>query len=117
MILNCKKCGELYKGGFICERCGTRFDDADIKEFEADQQAFIQEQNAKKQQSDNSLKVFVIVMSVVIGFFILSVLAAIFVPAFIGYNNKRKAAEERQKAAEQQVIDMMNEEENRSSAE
>lgn len=104
MILNCSKCGAPYTGGFICERCGNRFDEADIKEYQNEQKkreeyaAFAEETRRKNEK--NSANIAVIVIASFVGLIVLSIIGAIFIPAFIGYNAKKKAFEEQRKARE-----------------
>ena len=98
MILNCSKCGAPYTGGTICERCGNRFDDADIKAFQNEQKqreeyAMLAEQTRKKNEK-NDLKIVAFIIGVVILLMTLSIIAAILIPAFIDYNAKKKAVEE-----------------------
>lgn len=107
MMLNCKKCGAPYTGGVICEKCGNRFDDADIRNFENEvrqQREYEQFRAERNKESENkAIKVILIVFGIFIGLAVLGVLVAIFVPAFIGYNAKKKAYEEQQRAREEQA--------------
>ena len=107
MMLNCKKCGAPYTGGVICEKCGNRFDDADIRNFENEvrqQREYEQFRAERNKESENkAIKVILIVFGIFIGLAVLGVLVAIFVPAFIGYNAKKKAYEEQQRAREKQA--------------
>lgn len=107
MMLNCKKCGAPYTGGVICEKCGNRFDDADIRNFENEvrqQREYEQFRAERNKESENkAIKVILIVLGIFMGLAVLGVLVAIFVPAFIGYNAKKKAHEEQQRAREEQA--------------
>ena len=107
MILNCKKCGAPYTGGVICEKCGNRFDEADIRNFENEarqQREYEQFRAERRKESENkAVKAIFIVIGIFIGLTVLGVLVAIFVPALLGYNAKRKAHEEQQRMREEQA--------------
>ena len=107
MMLNCKKCGAPYTGGVICEKCGNRFDDADIRNFENEvrqQKEYEQFRAERARESDNkAVKIILTVFAVFTGLIVLSILVAIFVPALLGYNAKKKAHEEQQRAREEQA--------------
>ena len=105
MILNCSKCGAPYTGGVICEKCGTRFNDADISKFEQavrEQQSYNQFRAEQAKESDNkAAKIILTVFAVFTGLIVLAILVAIFVPAYIGYTTKKKAHEEQQRMREE----------------
>lgn len=89
-MLYCKSCGTPYAGGCICEKCGTRFSDEDIM---AEQNCSL---HSEKKGLSSGAKIAVIAVSVIIGLNILAVLAAIFVPAFIGYRARVREYENNQ---------------------
>lgn len=85
-MLNCKNCGAPYTGGVVCEKCGNRFSDEEINYYKSEQQR-------ENQNNKNSVKIVIIIIAVFFGLFFVSILAAIFVPAYIGYKHR---AQERQ---------------------
>ena len=93
MMLNCKKCGAPYTGGVICEKCGNRFDEADIRNFENEarqQREYEQFHAERRKESENkAVKAIFIVIGIFIGLTVLGVLVAIFVPALLKYNAKK----------------------------
>lgn len=97
-MLNCKKCGTPYKGGLFCEKCGSRYTDEELRFIAQGQQ------NAAN-NSKRSSAVAVIIIVLILMFLILSILAAILVPAFIGYTRKSREHQRQIDIRVEQYID------------
>lgn len=87
-MITCKNCGTPYAGGSVCEKCGTNFTEEELKAA-----------GVKKSGSNKGLIIAIVIIAVFFGIMFLGILAAIFVPAFIGYTKKAEEARERQYSA------------------
>lgn len=83
MILKCKECGSIYNGGIICEKCGTAYDEEEVKKF-------LKEQELSEKENKKTLSIVLFLVAAVVCFMVISVFTAIFIPAFIGYNKRAK---------------------------
>lgn len=83
-MLNCNKCGEPYSGGVFCRKCGRRYTDDELRLFAQEQQ------NAAYYSGKRSSPAVLIIIILIIMFFVLSILGAILIPAFVGYMHKSR---------------------------
>ena len=109
MILYCSRCGRPYNGSRVCQNCGTPFDDNDIR-------AVLQDQ---KKKSNANTGIIIAVVVIIVFLFVVLIGAAIFVPALIGYKQKRdenlRRAELAQRQNESAVISEYDEREDQDS--
>lgn len=82
----CRNCGTPYSGGVVCEKCGTRYTDEELNEYNAI--------NNKAKSGKSPVVIILIIVGVITGFLILGIIAAIFIPAYVGYKAKVKEAQE-----------------------
>lgn len=99
-MLLCKNCGAPYKGGTVCEKCGSRFSEDDIRAEAA------QHSNASFNQKNDSkaANIAVIIVALIFGINFLAILAAILVPAFLGYRDRARENRSQQAVNQYSVI-------------
>ncbi|MBE6853316.1 MAG: hypothetical protein E7505_07540 [Ruminococcus sp.] len=98
-MLKCRNCGAPYAGGIICEKCGTKYTDRELRENAAEEakrkNSEMRSRNTAHRNNTGSsgknistlVVVTVVIISVVV---VLSIATAVLIPVYIGYNAKNQ---------------------------
>jgi uncharacterized membrane protein YvbJ len=98
-MLKCRNCGAPYAGGIICEKCGTKYTDRELRENAAEEakrkNSEMRSRNTAYRNNTGSsgknistlVVVTVVIISVVV---VLSIATAVLIPVYIGYNAKNQ---------------------------